>query len=98
MTRYNQNDKLIIYSESGKHIIKEILNYISKHLLRADIYLIICIDNNYFELIIETDEYHHTSTKPLYDKQHKYDYYKDKYAIKNGISLVRINIFYRFSN
>jgi hypothetical protein len=66
--------------------------YLSKHLLRADIYLIICVDNHFFELLIETDENQHTSTNLNYEKQHKYDYYKDKYAIRNGVSLVRIFI------
>lgn len=69
---------------------------ISKHVLRADIYLIICVDNNYFEMIIETDEDHHITFNEKYSNQCtkylKYDYYKDKYAIKNGISIVRINI------
>ena len=70
--------------------------YISKHVLRADIYLILCINNNYFEMIIETDEDHHITFDEKYSEKYikyqKYDYYKDKYAIKKGISIVRIDI------
>jgi hypothetical protein len=70
--------------------------YISNHVLRADIFIILCVNNNYFELIIETDEDHHIIFDEKYYEKYtkylKYDYYKDKYAIKNGISLVRINI------
>ncbi len=63
--------------------------FISKHMLRADIYLLLHINNNYFEVIIETDEKHHLKYKHT---TLKYDYYKDKYAIENGISIIRINI------
>lgn len=70
--------------------------YISKHVLRADIYLILCVNNNYFEMIIETDEDHHITFDEKYSEKYtkyqKYDYYKDKYAIKKGISFVRIDI------
>jgi len=97
-------NNIILYNHILKsHLIKYIdyINiehslYISNHVLRADIFLILCIDNNYFELIIETDEDRHITFKEKYDETYiknlKYDYYKDKYAIKNGISFVRINI------
>ncbi len=70
--------------------------YISNHVLRADIYLILYVNNNYFEMIIETDENHHITFNEKYNEEYtkylKYDYYKDKYAIKKGISFIRIDI------
>ena len=97
-------NNIILYNRIlESHLIKYIdyINiehslYISNHVLRADIYLILCIDNNYFEMIIETDEDHHITFNEKYNEEYtkylKYDYYKDKYAIKKGISFVRIDI------
>jgi hypothetical protein len=62
---------------------------ISKHKLRFDIFILLRIDNEYIKIIIETDEdAHFTYNK----KSLKYDYYKDKYSIKNGYSMIRINL------
>jgi len=62
---------------------------LSNHALRFDIFLVLCIDNIHFHMIIETDESHHLTDDI---KIRKYDYYKDKYAVKNGTSMIRINI------
>ncbi len=62
---------------------------ISKHLLKFDIFMIISIDNRHFKILIETDECQHFK----YDERTlKYDYYKDKFAIQNGYSMIRIDI------
>jgi len=54
--------------------------------------MILHIDNNYFQVIIETDEFHHINKKNRLNNSQIYDTKKDIYAIKYGISFIRINI------
>lgn len=60
---------------------------IENHPLRFDIFIIIKHQLKLLKLVIETDEKHHK-----YQKYIPYDIIKDKYCIKNGISLLRLKI------
>lgn len=66
---------------------------INGHILRFDIYLILKVTDiynmtiNHFEIVIETDESHH-----LCMNTNEYDILKDEYCIKNGISMIHIDI------
>lgn len=66
---------------------------INGHILRFDIYLILKVTDiynmtiNQFEIVIETDESHH-----LCMNTNEYDILKDEYCIKNGISMIHIDI------
>lgn len=89
---YNKiiNSKLINRIE---FIETEKLVNINGHKLRFDIYLILRVidiyDNtiNHFEIVIETDEKHHLNIN-----NNEYDILKDEYCIKNGISMIHIDI------
>ena len=57
---------------------------------RADLYMIIKTkNNNFIELIIETDEKHHYSNN---NDTINRDYNKNIYAIKRGMALIRIDL------
>jgi hypothetical protein len=62
--------------------------YIDNQYYRADLYMIIKTkNNNFIDLIIETDENHHFDNITK-----KRDYNKDIFAIKQGIAIIRIDL------
>jgi len=63
-----------------------IYNINNNNHLRFDLYIILNIDNNYFELCIETDEKYHRS------QFNKNDMIKDNILIDSNISFIRIDI------
>jgi hypothetical protein len=65
---------------------------INNKYLRFDLYLILHIDNNYFQVIIETDESHHINNNRRLNNGQINDNYKDIFAIKYGISFIRLNV------
>jgi len=83
------NSHLVNYID---YITTEYKLLINNTYLKADIYMILHIDNNYFQVIIETDEFHHINKKYRLDNSQLYDTKKDLYAIKYGISFIRLNI------
>jgi hypothetical protein len=93
------NNIILYYKIIDSHLINYI-DYITTEYkllinntyLKADIYMILHIDNNNFQVIIETDEQHHTNKKYRLEYSQINDNYKDIFAIKYGISFIRLNI------